>query len=943
MPQSQPWKQSGYSEMQLMQQQVMLKQLQEMQRQQQFQSFADMRHHSAISSKSVEGAQCSPIINGTPVHNASNMFTNWGQHGAAPPLQGMSQLASSHELRSTSDGETIQQYDRSSYDSPAGSKAQQQPVAHSIGFTHSFSAGQNLDSSNQAFPLRHDYSSRNAYAQIHQKMGKDNTFGSFEQSSSLPKNAMAYEINENEQGGWDTDLQGNKSVHISPSQGSATLDPLEEKILFNTDDNPWDILSGKSSETGAGNTGLGGWSALMQSALAETSSSDTGMQEEWSGLTFQNTDPSADNQTSNFVESGHQPADCVENNLRQQPPSGLSANEYRYLNNSDVHFSGFHQAVATNNTDFWSFQKVQSGTSSPLPGNNFSMNNCYDTRTSLVSPETQNQESNHHAFTYHASAADASRDNVKNQALDGAFIQSNSNASELSSKGRSETNMPNASNNSMMFQASNMGAQRSQNMLQLLHNINQSRGEGSLVSQGLKTVTAAASEAQYHNQSASKGYGLPPMQASQNSWQKNAAPATSSSVPHPSQIQWQQVSRSGVGSQPVQSTLYSAATRHANAVASLNQNAPGSAAHANANPFAQLYIGFGVQSVSDPSVASGLSPRDGFPTKPVNQWQAVPVRRQSAGAKTEITRTSDSPNKLMEGATGSPQNLNEQETQYVPSSGIKCVEEKSRQHVISEALESDFQPAPGVKDSTENQMNIFYGTADQCLAITRSNKRKSPTSKLLPWHKEVVEISVSFPDIRTDELEWAQATNRPMEVGNDAELLIAGRSLPRPRKRLLLTTHLMQKLLRPSPGTIFSKDAASAYESVTHIVARLSLGDACSMSSAGADPDSAGKRNTEEKMDVSSVVNNLSTRIKQLEDDLLRFDRRPSLVNVRVESQDLERFSVINRFAKFHSRPQPNPSDPFSSGPPKMYPQRYVTAGPMPKDISDNGLQCVSL
>uniref|UniRef100_A0A7N0UZE8 Uncharacterized protein n=2 Tax=Kalanchoe fedtschenkoi TaxID=63787 RepID=A0A7N0UZE8_KALFE len=1091
MPQSQPWQQSGCTEMQLLKQQVMLKQLQEMQRQQQFQSFADMRQHSAISSKNVEGVQFGPVINGTPVHNTSNMFPNWGQHTASPTLQGISQLASAHEHCSSSDGEAVQRYGGSSYDSTLGkagsnlnpiylqgipsehkpifnmigdnSIQQQQSVANSTGFIHSFSGGQNMNSSNRAFASRQDNSGNNVYGLGLQNFGKDNIFRSFEQANVMAKNGMAYEINENEQGGWVSNPQEDKLMHISPSQGSVTLDPLEEKILFNMDDNLWDISSGKSTEIGCGNTRntLGSWSALMQSALAETSSSDTGMQEEWSGLTFQNTDPSVDNQTSNFVESGLQQAECAENS--QQPVSVLSATEYQYLNSSDMHFPGFHQAVTNNqseqdrllhtaheytlpfsktegrlesdlqsslavgalqaqvmnqtkhgwagpsyrhaesspsqmplssidqqmnNTDFWSAQKVQSGTSSPLVGNNARMNNFFggpDSQKFLASPETQNQEANQLAYPYHTNAADVLRDNVRMvnqhvssntpQTLDGSYVQSNSNALELSSKGRSGTNMSSALDNSIVFQASNLGSQRSQTMLQLLQNINQSRAEGSLIhsssiSQGQRTLTTAASEAQYHKQSTSQGSFLPPspsyqrfpnhnfMDTSQNSWQKNAAPATLPSVPNPSQLQWQQISRTGVGSHSIQSALYSAATRYLNVVASPHLNTAGST---HANPFAQQYIGFGTQSVSQPSVASGLSQQDGFPMKQVNQWQAVPIQKHPAAAETEIVRGSESPNRQFEGTIGFPENINEQETQIIASCGssakavMKYGEEKSRPPVLSEVLDSNCQPTSGMQDSMEklgsssekntsvNQMNILYGMTDQCLDITRPNKRKSPTSELLPWHNEVVKISLSSPDIRMDELEWAQATNRLMEVGNDAELLKAGQSLFRPRKRLLLTTRLMQKLLSPAPQVILFRDAASAYESVTYIVARLSLGDACNLSSARAKTDPADKSDMEEKMNVSRVVNNLSCRFKQLEDNLLRYDKMPSLVDIRVESQDLERFSVINRFAKFHSRTTPNPSDPFSSGPPKMYRQRYVTACPMPKDIPDSGLQCVAL
>lgn len=65
-----------------------------------------------------------------------------------------------------------------------------------------------------------------------------------------------------------------------------------------------------------------------------------------------------------------------------------------------------------------------------------------------------------------------------------------------------------------------------------------------------------------------------------------------------------------------------------------------------------------------------------------------------------------------------------------------------------------------------------------------------------------------------------------------------------------------------------------------------------------------------------------------------------------VECQDLERFSVINRFAKFHIRPAEVSGNASSNGlvtlAPKSCPQRYVTAHPIPSQFPE-GVQCLSL
>lgn len=48
------------------------------------------------------------------------------------------------------------------------------------------------------------------------------------------------------------------------------------------------------------------------------------------------------------------------------------------------------------------------------------------------------------------------------------------------------------------------------------------------------------------------------------------------------------------------------------------------------------------------------------------------------------------------------------------------------------------------------------------------------------------------------------------------------------KRRLVLTTQLMQQLLNPPPAAVLSADAKSHHESVIYSVARLVLGDACS-------------------------------------------------------------------------------------------------------------------
>ncbi|XP_038997370.1 uncharacterized protein LOC120122268 [Hibiscus syriacus] len=111
------------------------------------------------------------------------------------------------------------------------------------------------------------------------------------------------------------------------SQNVASLDPTEEKILFGSDDSAWDIF-GKNTNMGAVLDGTdsfvefpslqsGSWSALMQSAVAETSSNDIGVQEEWSGLAVHSSEPPSGNMPPSIANDGRKrQLPGIDNNLQ---------------------------------------------------------------------------------------------------------------------------------------------------------------------------------------------------------------------------------------------------------------------------------------------------------------------------------------------------------------------------------------------------------------------------------------------------------------------------------------------------------------------------------------------------------------------------------------------------------------------------------------------------
>ncbi|XP_038725285.1 uncharacterized protein LOC120016533 [Tripterygium wilfordii] len=246
--------------------------------------------------------------------------------------------------------------------------------------------------------------------------------------------------------------------------------------------------------------------------------------------------------------------------------------------------------------------------------------------------------------------------------------------------------------------------------------------------------------------------------------------------------------------------------------------------------------------------------------------------------------------------------------------------------------------------------------ASQSVAIMRQKKRKIATIEPLPWHKEVIEGFRGLQTICMAEQEWAQATNRLIEkLQYEVEIIEDVQQSLRSKRRLIMTTQLMHQLFRPAPATLILADVTSHYESVSYFVSKLAVGDACSLANCArnsllvpADDDNMEKlKDTKKRSDqqFSEIVEELIGRANKLENEFQRLDKSASIVDLRLECQDLEKFAVINRFAKFHShsRAQVDTSGAsFPSGAPRSFPQRYVAALPMPRSIPE-GVQCLSL
>ncbi|EPS66099.1 hypothetical protein M569_08677, partial [Genlisea aurea] len=199
--------------------------------------------------------------------------------------------------------------------------------------------------------------------------------------------------------------------------------------------------------------------------------------------------------------------------------------------------------------------------------------------------------------------------------------------------------------------------------------------------------------------------------------------------------------------------------------------------------------------------------------------------------------------------------------------------------------------------------------ANQNSDVSMKKKRKVITSEPVPWHKEVNHQEPGLQDISMGDLEWAQVSNcKPEEASFEVDI-IDELPMNRAKRRLVFTTLLMQQVLRPAPAVILSRDANSVCDSVAYFASRVALGDACNlMSITKSDTDAASKDKLEaqkrtSKSEFSKIADGLISRVKKLEADLSSsLDKALLMADVKVDNQEMEKFSVINRFAKFHMK-----------------------------------------
>ncbi|CAH8384978.1 unnamed protein product [Eruca vesicaria subsp. sativa] len=225
---------------------------------------------------------------------------------------------------------------------------------------------------------------------------------------------------------------------------------------------------------------------------------------------------------------------------------------------------------------------------------------------------------------------------------------------------------------------------------------------------------------------------------------------------------------------------------------------------------------------------------------------------------------------------------------------------------------------------------------NQNMAVSRPKKRKNSTFLQSPWHKVYLQPSKICHSFSVSEQEWALATNTLCEKMDPNEVVSPS------KKRLVLSTNLMQQLLRPAPTFVFSDiNAPFNYETMLYFESRITLADACSLTnfliifiltflkkslwSSGQTSNTS----SDQENGYYTLVKAFMEKLHKLENDFQSLETTTtSILDIFLEIEDTEKFSMLNRLAKFHSRTKTIK---------RSVPQRYVDlqkpAGKLPERL----------
>ncbi|XP_056683849.1 uncharacterized protein [Spinacia oleracea] len=416
----------GLSDLQLLQQQLMLARLQELQKRQQFGQLGDGKPSTSLNNmplygKPASGGQIPNLGSGTPF-KASNMVSssnlNWMHPNASSSMQGITRGSTYSHGEGLMMDPSLQQPNISFYGTPlASGRGNSGPYSSMQGVPHSsvymLSVNSNEKPVSPVPEFANPFSGDNPSVSPGQGHSVDRSFLLRQgfQERGLVGQASAQTLNTGMSsqnflhGKIDTHPKGysrtgghpsgsrfeqEQTKQTNDSRGTAILDPLEEKFLFDTEGSGWDTSFSKlaaidtaefvstchrESMNSFSSMQSGSWSALMQSAVAEASSSDAGIQEELSGLSFQNTDSSIGKQPSNLRAPSSSVGTmtfCKNADLSQGSrnsalsTSGMIRNDYEFVQQAVDSHNYMHVYDDTDQKDYKSMGHDHQSSSNPM-------------------------------------------------------------------------------------------------------------------------------------------------------------------------------------------------------------------------------------------------------------------------------------------------------------------------------------------------------------------------------------------------------------------------------------------------------------------------------------------------------------------------------------------------------------------------------------------------